>query len=80
MRAFNKKKKPKHTVKSKYIQFGDIVVGNVVLMFDDRYFLRPYKATKKLSKDFRYTKCIFDNNLTRDLGYITYKYGKCNSK
>lgn len=51
MRAFNKRRKPKHTVKNKYIQVGDIVVGNVVLAFDDRYFLSPYKMTKKLSKD-----------------------------
>lgn len=76
MRAFNKKKKPKHSVKSKCIQVGDIVVGDVVLMFDDRYFFRPYKAAKRLSKDCRHTKCIF-TVLTRDLGYITYKYGKC---
>lgn len=80
MRAFNKRRKPKHTVKNKYIQVGDIVVGNVVLVFDDRYFLSPYKMTKRLSKDCRYTKCIFKNTLTMDFGYITYKYGKYKSK
>ncbi|MGL5715396.1 MAG: hypothetical protein ACRCX2_20425 [Paraclostridium sp.] len=73
-RRFNRKKKEKHSISGKYIQVGDIWMGNFSIGFDNRWFFTPGTCAKRKSKDFRFTKCSFGRDIVYDFGYKTYKY------
>ncbi|MGL5711619.1 MAG: hypothetical protein ACRCX2_01250 [Paraclostridium sp.] len=75
-RRFNRKKKIKHSISGKYKQRGDIMMGDVKIGFDDRWFFSPRMSSKRVSCDWRFIKNVFNKNKVMNFGYGVYRYRK----
>lgn len=74
MKAFNKKRKPKHSCKARYVKLPDLVYGEYVVRRMDRHVMKRAESSKRVS--WCYEPIVFGPMAWEPTKHATAKFGK----